>query len=248
MDSGLEWQRYSRQLLIEGFGPEAQVKLHEAKVAIAGVGGLGGLVAIYLAVAGVGTLKLIDHDRVELSNLNRQILYTEEDIGKKKCDVAGERIAILNKEISVEATGETITDSNVLRLVGNCDLIVDAMDNFPTRFLLNRAAVQKGLPFFHGAVSGFEGRATTILPGKTACLQCLYPRSPEPAISPVIGVAPAVIGSIQATEVIKYIAGIGELLTNRMLVYDGLALEFMEIRLQARPDCRVCNHLWGRIR
>lgn len=239
----MKLQRYSRQLMIEGFGSTAQAKLGKATVAIAGAGGLGGIVAVYLAVAGVGTLKLIDHDCVELSNLNRQILYTEEDIGKRKADIACERIASLNKDIAIESVSETITSENVLRLVGNCDLIVDAMDNFPIRFLLNRAAVEKGLPFFHGAVCGFEGRATTILPGKTACLKCLYPRVPEQVVSPVIGVAPAVIGSIQATEVIKYVTGIGNLLINRMLVYDGLALEFMEIRLQARQDCKVCNHL-----
>ena len=125
------------------------------------------------------------------------------------------------------------------------DLIVDAMDNFGARYILNKVAIDRDMPFFHGAVRGFEGRATTVVPGQTACLRCVYARAPQPEAAPVIGVAPAVIGSIQATEVIKYIVGIGELLTNRLLIYDGLSLEFMEMKLKRRPDCEECQHLTG---
>lgn len=240
-----KFQRYERQMMIEGFGHEGQERLKKAKVVIAGAGGLGGVISIYLTVAGVGKIRLIDCDRVELSNLNRQVLYVDKDIGGRKADLAREKLESLNKEVQVEAITETITEDNVVKLVGDCDLIVDAMDNFPTRFILNKVAVQKGIPFFHGAIRGFEGRATTIIPGKTPCLKCLYRRVPKPGASPVIGVAPAVIGSIQATEVIKYIAGIGDLLTNRLLIYDGMSLEFMEIRVERRPDCEMCGHLWG---
>jgi molybdopterin/thiamine biosynthesis adenylyltransferase len=150
----------------------------------------------------------------------------------------------LNKEVLIEAINETITEDNVFKLVDGYNLIVDAMDNFPARFMLNKVAVQKKIPFFHGAIRGFEGRATTIIPGQTPCLNCLYPRVPEPRVSPVIGVAPAIIGSIQATEVIKHIVGIGALLTNRLLIYDGMSMEFMEIRVKRHPDCKECCHLW----
>ncbi len=238
-----EFQRYQRQIMIDGFGQEGQQRLKSAKVVIAGAGGLGGIVAVYLAVAGVGKITIIDHDRVELSNLNRQILYGDKDIGKAKVKIAGEKLASLNKEISVEAICEAITGDNALSLVGDNDLIIDAMDNLATRFVLNKVAVQKRIPLFHGAIRGFEGRATTILPGQTPCLMCIYRRIPKTGVTPVIGVAPAVIGSIQATEVIKYIVGMGNLLTNRLLLYDGLLLEFMEIKLKKYPDCEVCGHL-----
>ena len=229
--------------MLEGFGIKGQERLKKAKVVIAGTGGLGSIISIYLTTAGVGRIRLIDHDRVELSNLNRQILYGDKDIGKRKAEVAKERLESLNKEVLIEAIKETITEDNVFKLVDGYDLIVDAMDNFPVRFMLNKIAVQKKIPFFHGAIRGFEGRATTIIPGQTPCLSCLYPRVPEPGVSPVIGVAPAVIGSIQATEVIKYIVGTGVLLTNRLLIYDGMSMEFMEIRVKRHPDCKECCHL-----
>ena len=153
-----EFQRYERQITIEGFGQEGQEKLKKAKVVIAGAGGLGGIISIYLTVAGVGKIRLIDHDHIELSNLNRQILYGDRDIGKRKAEVAKERLESLNKEVLIEAIKETITEDNVFKLVDNYDLIVDAMDNFQARFILNEVAVQKKIPLFHGAVRGFEGR------------------------------------------------------------------------------------------
>jgi molybdopterin/thiamine biosynthesis adenylyltransferase len=238
-----KFQRYERQIMIDGFGEEGQQRLKSARVVIAGAGGLGGIIAAYLAMAGVGKIKIIDNDCVELSNLNRQILYGDKDIGKSKVKVAGKKLASLNKEITLETICETITDDNATSLVGDSDLIVDAMDNLDTRFTLNRVAVQKRIPLFHGAVRGFEGRVTTIVPGKTPCLMCLYRRIPKTSVTPVIGVAPAVIGSIQTTEVIKYITGIGNLLTNRLLLYDGLLLEFSEIKIKNYPDCEVCGHL-----
>ena len=236
-----EFLRYQRQLLIEDFGVEGQRRLNKARVIIAGAGGLGGVVATYLTVAGVGKIRLIDHDLVETTNLNRQILYGDKDIGKKKVDVASSKLKSLNKEVEIEGVCQKITKENVFNLVNDFDLIVDAMDNFQTRFILNEVVIQKKIPLFHGAVRGFEGRATTIVPGKTVCLKCLYSRVPEPSVSPVIGVAPAVIGSLQATEVIKYLTGMGELLTNRLLIYDGLGMEFTEIKLKRRADCEICH-------
>jgi len=238
-----ERQRYDRQIMIPGIGEEGQEKLKQSKVVVAGGGGLGSPVAIYLAAAGIGTIRLIDHDRVELSNLNRQVLHWDKDVGREKVDSAAEKLKRLNTGVQVEAVGETITEANVSRLVAGFDLIVDAMDNLPTRFILNRAAIEHNIPFFHGAVYGLEGRAMTIIPGKTACMGCIY-RGPIPQEKfPVIGVTPAVVGCIQATEVIKYLTGIGKLLANRLLVYDGLNMKFTELTVKKDPGCQYCGHL-----
>ena len=239
-----ELQRYDRQIMIYGFGEEGQEKLKKAKVFVAGAGGLGSPVAIYLAAAGIGTLRIADHDTVELSNLNRQVLHWEENIGGKKADSAAEKLEKLNPDIKVEAMGQTITETNISRLVGDSDLIVDAMDNLPTRYLLNKTAIKKGIPFFHGAVYGFEGRAMTVIPGKSACLNCVYHGANVPKEKfPVIGVTPAVIGCIQATEVIKYLTGLGELLTNRLLNYDALSMKFTEFKINRDPSCEHCGNL-----
>jgi adenylyltransferase/sulfurtransferase len=236
-----ERERYDRQIMIGEIGEEGQKKLKRSRVVIAGGGGLGSPIALYLAAAGIGTIRVIDHDRVALSNLNRQILHGEEDIGKRKVDSASSKLKKLNSAVTIEAVAETIAESNVSGLVQDCDVIVDAMDNMPTRYLLNRCAVERKTPFFHGAVYGFEGRAMTILPGETACLRCLY-RGPVPQEKfPVVGVTPAVIGSIQATEVIKYLAGAGNLLTNRLLLYDGLQMVFNEFAVNRNPDCDHCG-------
>ncbi|MFA5309931.1 MAG: HesA/MoeB/ThiF family protein [Dehalococcoidales bacterium] len=235
-------QRYDRQILIYGFGQEGQAKLKKAKVFLAGAGGLGSPAAIYLAAAGIGTLRVADHDTVELSNLNRQVLHGEESVGQRKADSAAARLGKLNSGIKIETIAETISEANVMRLVGDADAIVDAMDNLPTRYLLNKTAAAKGIPFFHGAVYGFEGRAMTVLPGKTACLNCLYHGAAVPKEKfPVIGVTPGVIGCIQATEVIKYFTGLGELLTDRLLNYDGLLMKFSEFKINRDPDCEVCG-------
>ncbi len=237
-----ELERYDRQIMIKGFGEEGQEKLKRAKVIIAGGGGLGSPSSIYLAAAGVGTIRIVDHGSVELSNLNRQVLHWDKDIGRRKVASAAEKLKKLNPGVEIEAIEEVITEVNVSQLVADFDLIVDAMDNLPTRYLLNKAAIDKNIPFFHGAVYGFEGRAMTIIPGKSACLQCVYHGAVTPERKfPVIGVTPAVIGCIQAAEVIKYIAGIGELLTNRLLIYDGLNLKFTEFKVKKDPDCEHCG-------
>jgi len=238
-----EWERYDRQIMIEGFGEEGQEKLKRAKVIIVGAGGLGSPVAIYLAAAGVGTIRIIDHDRVALSNLNRQVLHWDEDIGRRKVNSASEKLKRLNQGVKIEATEETITEANASQFVAGFDLIVDAMDNLPTRYILNKVALERNIPFFHGAVYGFEGRAMTIIPGETACLRCVYPEVIPARKFPVIGVTPAVIGCIQATEAIKYIVGIGELLTNRLLIFDGLGMKFTEFKVKKDPSCEHCGHL-----
>jgi len=238
-----ERERYDRQIVIRGIGEDGQERLKRARVFIAGAGGLGSPVSLYLAAAGVGVMRVVDHERVELSNLNRQVLHWDEDIGKTKAASATEKLKRLNREVKIEAIEEMITEANVSQLVADSDLIVDAMDNLPTRYLLNKAALDKDIPFFHGAVYGFEGRAMTIIPGKTACLRCVYHGVIPEETFPVIGVTPAVIGCIQATEVIKYLVGVGELLTNKLLTYDGLSVQFTAFRVKKDPDCEHCGHL-----
>jgi adenylyltransferase/sulfurtransferase len=226
--------------MMRDIGEEGQEKLKNAHVFVAGAGGLGSPIAIYLSVAGVGNIRMVDHDTVELSNLNRQILHWDENIGGNKIDSAREKLAGLNPSIRVEGICETIGEDNVSDLVDGFDLIVDAMDNLPTRYILNKTAIEKKIPFFHGAVSGLEGRAMTVIPGKSACLRCSY-KGPVPGSKfPVIGVAPAIIGAIQATEVIKYIVGMGVLLTNRLLRYDGLNMDFTVFKVDRNPQCDHC--------
>ncbi|OGO04349.1 MAG: adenylyltransferase [Chloroflexi bacterium RBG_13_54_8] len=239
MLSQQELARYERQIMMPDWGEAGQEKLKQAKIMVAGAGGLGSAVLTYLTVAGVGRIRIIDGDRVDLSNLNRQTLHSDKDIGRKKVDSAKERLEALNEDIRIEAVGQMITEENVLDLVADFP-IVDALDNLAARLLLNRVALRRNLPLFHGAVCGFEGRATTMIPGQTPCLRCLY-QGVLPGRIPVVGVTPAVIGCVQATEVIKYIIGIGELLTSRLLIYDGLSLRFSETKLRKDPDCAECQ-------
>lgn len=234
-----ERERYARQILIPNWGEEGQERLRGAKVLVAGAGGLGSAALTYLAVAGVGTIRIVDADRVERSNLNRQILHAESDCGKAKVLSARERLASLNPDIRIETFEAELRSDTVADLVEDLP-IVDALDNLPTRLLLNDVAQTRGLPLFHGAVHGFEGRATTLLPGKTACLRCLY-RDVAPGTVPVAGVTPGVIGCIQATEVIKHILGIGRLLADRLLVYDGLSMSVDILQVRRDPQCTACG-------
>ena len=234
-------ERYDRQIIIEGFGEAGQRRLQESSVFIAGAGGLGSPAAFYLAAAGIGRLRIVDRDTVALSNLNRQILHGDRDVGRDKVESAKEKLLVLNPDVKVEAIKTVINEETVHELLAGCDLIVDALDNFPSRYLLNRVALEKGIPFFHGAVYGFEGRAMTVIPRQGACFRCLYENGPPESKFPVVGVAPAVIGAIQATEVIKYLVGIGDLLVDRLLVYDGLGMVFTEMKLERDPDCEDCR-------
>lgn len=236
-----ERARYDRQIMIEGFGEAGQRRLKKARVVVAGAGGLGSAVATYLAAAGIGWIRLVDHDVVEPGNLNRQVLHWERDIGRKKVVSTAEKLGQLNSHVEVEAVDETITETSVSRLVEGCDLIVDAVDNLPVRYLLNRVALTRSLPFFHGAVHGFEGRAMTVIPWESACLGCVYRGAVPETKFPAIGPTPAIIGCIQATEVIKHVAGMGRLLTDRLLVYDGLGMKFSELGIERQGDCKFCG-------
>ena len=243
-----ELYRYDRQIRIAEIGAAGQAALKQARVCICGAGGLGSPVAIYLAAAGVGSITIVDRDRVTLGNLNRQILHGEPDIGRAKVDSAKTALNRLNSEVVVNTRPVAITEENVRALVSSHDVIVDALDNLETRYILNRAALELGITFIHGAVNGFEGRIMTVIPGSSTCLRCLY-RGPvkPPETIPVIGVAPAVIGALQATEAIKAIAGIGDLLTDRLLSYDGLSLKWREFKLHRNPACDHCRPPSGRI-
>lgn len=236
-----ELDRYARQIMMPGFGEAGQEKLKAAKVFIAGAGGLGSPISIYLANAGIGTMRIVDQDTIELSNLNRQILHWPKDVGRAKVDSAREKLSAMNPDMKLEAIRETMDESNIFQLTDGFDIIVDAMDNITTRYALNRAAFKHNIPFVHGAIYGLEGRVMTVIPGKSACLGCIYKGVPPRVKFPVLGVTPAVIGCIQATEVIKYLTGIGDLLLNRMLVYDGLSMKFMELKIERNPSCIFCG-------
>jgi molybdopterin/thiamine biosynthesis adenylyltransferase len=238
-----ELKRYDRQIMMKEIGTHGQEKLKRAKIFIAGAGGLGSPIAIYLAAAGIGLIKIVDSDRVELSNLNRQVLHWEEDIGKKKIESAKDKLIRLNPNIKVEISYDSINQNNVMQMLDGFDVIVDAMDNLATRYILNKAAIEKNIPFFHGAVNGFEGEIMDIIPGKTACLRCMYHGEAPSKKFPVVGATTAVIGSIQAIEVIKYIAGIGALLLNRLLIFDGLDMKFKEFKVKKNPECEHCGNI-----
>ena len=240
MISEKEKERYDRQILIDEIGIEGQEKLKRSRILISGAGGLGSPISYYLAAAGVGTLRIVDEDEVSLSNLNRQILYQDKDIGRKKASAAQEKIEGLNPDIQVEAIVGKITDGNVFDLSHDCDIILDALDNFHTRYILNQVALNSNIPFIYGGVYGFEGALTTIIPGETPCLRCIFPASPPPALAPVLGITPGIIGCLQAMEAVKLILGIGRPLTNRLLFFDGFNMRFKEMRLSRDPRCDSC--------
>jgi len=238
--------RYRRQIMIPGFGEKAQLRLKRATALIAGLGGLGSPLALYLAAAGVGHLKLVDMDNVELSNLNRQVLHWDEDVGESKVNSALQKVQRINPTTRVEGFNLAIDDKNVFELAKNCGVILDAMDNFAVRYLLNAAAIAHCVPLIHGAVYGYEGRLASVVPGKTACLECIYPHAPPRAVFPVLGTTPGVIALLQATEAIKSLTGAGVVLENEMLIYDGEMMNFDKVRISRNPQCTSCAGLGKR--
>jgi len=239
--------RYGRQIML--FGEDAQRRLKAARLFVAGAGGLGSPLCTYLAVAGIGHLRIADFDRAELSNLNRQILHWDEDVGKLKVESAREKLTRINPSIEIEVFSEKIDESTVESLLGEADGIVDCMDNFPTRYLLNRTAIQRRIPLFHAAIHGMEARVMTFVPGETACFRCLFHEGPPPSGAfPVVGAAPGVAATIQAMEVIKYFAGYGKLLKGRLLIFDGEAAAFREFELRRDPECPDCGSLYAQER
>ena len=240
-------KRYSRHLLVPEVGEEGQLKLLDARVLLIGAGGLGSPAGYYLAAAGVGTIGIIDADVVDESNLQRQILHNTKRIGQYKAESARETIEALNPDVKVITHIERLDETNVARIIADYDIIVDGTDNFPTRYLLNDAALMANKPVVHGSVFRFEGQLTVFKPYEGPCYRCLYPEPPPIALAPscaeagVLGVLPGIVGLLQATETIKLVLGIGDPLVGRLMTYDALAGEFNELRLYRDPKCPACG-------
>lgn len=244
--SAAELSRYQRHLALPELGAAGQERLKSARVLVVGAGGLGSPAALYLAAAGVGTLGLIDCDRVELSNLQRQLLFDSVDVGRPKTEAARERLLALNPEIAVRVHALTLRADNVLPTLEGYDIVLDGTDRLATRYLVNDACVLLGKPLIAAAIHRFEGHAMTYLPGRSPCYRCLFPEAgagtaASCAEAGVLGVLPGVLGALQATEAIKVITGIGEPLAGRLLTYDALELRFLELPFTRRADCAVCG-------
>jgi len=242
-----ELRRYSRHLLLPEVGVAGQKTLRRSKVLLVGAGGLGAPTALYLAAAGVGEIGLVDFDEVDLSNLQRQVLYTTADLGRPKLEAARERLEALNPEVHVVPLGGRLTSENALDVLRPYDVVVDGTDNFPTRYLVNDACVLLGKPNVYGSIYRFEGQASVFDAKRGPCYRCLYPEPPPPDLVPscaeagVLGVLPGLVGMIQATETIKLLLGTGDPLIGRLLLYDALAMRFRELKLQKNPECVLCS-------
>jgi molybdopterin/thiamine biosynthesis adenylyltransferase/rhodanese-related sulfurtransferase len=240
--------RYSRHILIPEVGVEGQLKLLESRILLIGAGGLGSPASLYLAAAGVGTLGIVDDDRVDASNLQRQIAHSTQTLGDWKADSAKATIEALNPDVNVITYKERLTSENIDRILADgWDVIVDGADNFPTRYLVNDAAVFHDIPLVHGSIYRFEGQATVFKPHGGPCYRCLFPQPPPPELAPscaeggVLGVLPGIVGSLQANEALKLALGIGETLSGRLLLFDALSTEFSEVILRRDPNCPVCG-------
>lgn len=240
-------RRYQRHLILPLVGSRGQRKLLNSSVLVVGAGGLGSPAALYLSAAGVGTLGIVDFDVVDLSNLQRQILHGVEDVGRPKVESAAETIASINPDVRVVQYRTALTSENAFRVLADHDYVVDGSDNFPTRYLLNDAAVMTGKTVVHGSIFQFDGQVTVFRPKEGPCYRCLFPSPPPPGAVPncaeagVLGVLPGIVGTIQATETIKLILGIGTPLVGRLLIFDALGMEFSEVKIRRDPNCPVCG-------
>jgi molybdopterin/thiamine biosynthesis adenylyltransferase len=240
-------ERYSRHIILKEVGGKGQQKLLGGKVLIIGAGGLGSPIALYLAAAGVGTIGIADADLVELSNLQRQIAHHTRDLGVPKVLSAKDKIEAMNPDVRVNIYHEWINSANIPGIIDGYNFVIDATDNFAAKFLINDACVLAGKPFSHGGVLHFVGQTLTFIPGQSACYRCIFPAPPPKDAIPtclqvgVLGVLPGVIGMMQATEALKYLLGIGELLAGRLLVYDALAMTFRTVKVRRNPHCPICG-------
>jgi sulfur-carrier protein adenylyltransferase/sulfurtransferase len=240
-------ERYSRHLLVPEIGLEGQTKLLESKVLLLGAGGLGSPTALYLAAAGVGTLGIVDDDEVDLSNLQRQVIHTTDRIGTPKVDSAEESVKAINPDVNVVKYQTRLDASNVMEIIQGYDVIVDGVDNFPTRYLLNDATVRLGIPVVSASILGFDGQLSVFKPHDGPCYRCLYPVPPPAELAPscgangVLGVLPGTMGLLQATEVIKLVTGAGEPLIGRLLLYEALGATFTELKVRRDPECEICS-------
>lgn len=250
-EKGSEWRseltaeerlRYERQMLISGWGEVRQLRLKSATVGVIGAGGLGSPLLYYLTAVGIGRLVICDKDVVSITDLNRQILYGSEDVGHYKLEIAQAQLKRLNPEVNIECRITELTAENVGEVFSGVDCLVDCLDNFPTRFIINEFAVRHRIPLVHGAVWGWEGRVTFIKAEETPCLRCLYEATPpESKTFPVVGVTAGITALVQAGEVIKFITGIGTLLKNKLLIIDVAKMQFEALTFARRADCPVCG-------
>jgi molybdopterin/thiamine biosynthesis adenylyltransferase len=240
-------ERYSRHIILKEVGGKGQQKLLGGKVMIIGAGGLGSPIALYLAAAGVGTIGIADADLVELSNLQRQIAHQTKDIGVPKVLSAREKMEAMNPDVRVNTYHEWISAANILNIIEKYDFVIDGTDNFAAKFLINDACVLAGKPYSHGGILHFVGQTLTFIPGQSACYRCIFPTPPPKDAIPtcsqagVLGVLPGVIGMIQATEALKYLLGMGELLASRLLIYDALAMTFRTVQVRRNAHCPICG-------
>lgn len=239
--------RYSRQIILPNIGGKGQEKLLKAKVLVIGAGGLGSPCALYLASAGIGKLGIVDSDVVELNNLQRQILHMTSEVGKPKVESAKNRLNAINSDVEVIPYKLRLSSENIVEIIKGYDIIVDGSDNFPTRYLVNDACVITRKPLSHGGIFRFDGQAITIIPGESACYRCLFPEPPPPGLVPscqeagILGAVAGIIGTIQANEVLKYILGMGELLTGKLLVFNALDSTFRQVKVPKNSKCPVCG-------
>ena len=239
--------RYSRHILLPEVGGKGQKKLAQAKIFVIGAGGLGSPVALYLAAAGVGTIGLIDSDIVDISNLQRQVLHHTPDVGRSKVQSAKEKIEALNPDVNVETYETRFGQENAIDLIKPYDIVIDGVDNFPAKFLINDACYFSRKPLIHGGILRFEGRVFSIIPGQSACYRCIFKQPPPAGLVPscqeagIIGAVAGIIGTIQATEAIKIVLGIGQPLTNRILDFDAQKTTFREIKTNRNPKCILCG-------
>jgi sulfur-carrier protein adenylyltransferase/sulfurtransferase len=245
--SNEEILRYSRHLIMPEVGMEGQLKLKRAKVLLIGTGGLGAPLGLYLAAAGVGRIGVVDFDKIDFTNLQRQVMFGTSDVGRPKIEAAAERMAGINPEIRLDRYETALTSENALDIMRDYDIVVDGTDNFPTRYLVNDACVLLGKPNVYGSIFRFEGQASIFGAPGGPCYRCLYPEPPPPGLVPscaeggVLGVLPGIIGSIQAMETLKLILGKGEPLIGRLLLFDALGMKFRELKLRKNPECPVCG-------
>ncbi len=247
MLTAVQKERYARHLILEGVGEGGQEKLLAGRVLVIGAGGLGSPVLLYLAAAGVGTVGIADGDLVELSNLQRQVIHTTAALGTPKVVSAAAALQALNPDVTLVTHQLRVTAENIMGLIAGYDFVIDATDNFESKFLINDACVLAGKSYSHGGILRFRGQTTTICPGKTACYRCIFPEAPESDVAlacsraGVLGVLPGIIGTVQATEAIKYILGEGRLLAGRLLTYDSHGMTFREVALRRNPGCPLCG-------
>jgi len=240
-------ERYSRHIILKDLGVEGQIKILESKVLIIGAGGLGAPAALYLSAAGIGTIGIVDFDRVDLSNLQRQIIHSTNDIGRLKVDSAKNKMLAINPDIQVKTYNLLVNSSNIRSIIRDYDFIIDGTDNFAAKFLINDACFLEKKPYSHGGILRFEGQSMTILPGESACYRCIFktppPRDAVPTCSQagVLGAIAGMLGTIQAAEVIKYCTGAGELLVNQLLVFDAKTMNFRKVKLNKNKNCGLCG-------